>query len=163
MRGLNTSIASMSLDHGEHVLVVGDGVQAVERVRDVDEPALVGGSPAIVSASVIPRGIFSSMNRPITSPWSAVLTSSPTITLTPYSAALARASCAPETSLWSVTAIAPRPTSRAVASSTSTGVAQSLEWSVCMCRSTSISLRLASRARTSGRGSGSWRSAASSA
>ena len=29
------------------------------------------------------------MNRPITSPWSAVLTSSPTITLTPYSAAFA--------------------------------------------------------------------------
>ena len=41
-----------------------------------------------------------------------------------------------------MTAIAPRPTSRAVASSTSTGVAQSLEWSVCMCRSTSISLCL---------------------
>ena len=47
---------------------------------------------------------------------------------------------APEISLWSVTAIAPRPTSRAVASSTSTGVAQSLEWSVCMCRSTSMQL-----------------------
>ena len=100
------------------------------------------------------------MNRPMTSPWSAVLTSSPTITLTPNSAALARASRAPETSLWSVTAIAPRPASRAVASSTSTGVAQSCEWSVCMCRSTSISLRLASRARTSGLPAGSWRSAA---
>ena len=49
------------------------------------------------------------MKRPITSPWSAVLTSSPTITLTPYSAAFARASSAPEISLWSVTAIAPRP------------------------------------------------------
>ena len=55
------------------------------------------------------------MNSPITSPWSAVLTSSATITLTPYSAALARASSAPEISLWSVTAIAPRPSSRAVA------------------------------------------------
>src|SRR3954469_19975613 len=109
---------------------------------------------AIVSSSVIPRGIFSSMKSPITSPWSAVFTSSPTITLTPYSAALARASWAPETSLWSVTAIAPSPTSRAVASSTSTGVAQSLEWSVCMCRSTSISGRFASRARTSGRPAG---------
>ena len=90
------------------------------------------------------------MNRPMTSPWLAVMTSSPTITLMPYWAAFSRASRAPEISLWSVTAIAPRPTSRAVASSTSTGVAQSLEWSVCMCRSTSISLRLASRARTSG-------------
>ena len=75
----------------------------------------------------MPRGIFSSRKRPITSPWLAVMTSSPTITLTPYSAAFARASSAPETSLWSVTAIAPRPSSRAVASSTSTGVAQSLE------------------------------------
>ena len=70
----------------------------------------------------------------------AVLTSSARITLTPYSAALACASIAPDTSLWSVTAIAPRPRSRAVASSTSTGVAQSWLWSVCMCRSTSISL-----------------------
>ena len=82
---------------------------------------------AIVSSRLIPRGIFSSMNRPMTSPWSAVLTSSPTITLTPNSAALARASSAPEISLWSVTAIAPRRRSRAVASSTSTGVTQSLE------------------------------------
>ena len=47
------------------------------------------------------------MNRPITSPWSAVLTSSPTITFTPYCAAFSRASSAPEISLWSVTAIAP--------------------------------------------------------
>src|SRR5688500_13872012 len=31
----------------------------------------------------MPRGIFSSMNRPITSPWSAVFTSSDTITLIP--------------------------------------------------------------------------------
>ena len=47
------------------------------------------------------------MKRPITSPWSAVLTSSPTITLIPL--AFSRASSAPEISLWSVTAIAPRP------------------------------------------------------
>ena len=60
----------------------------------------------------MPRGIFSSMNRPITSPWSAVLTSSATITLMP--SARSRASSAPETSLWSVMAIAPRPTSFAV-------------------------------------------------
>ena len=90
------------------------------------------------------------MKRPITSPWSAVLTSSPTITLTPYSAAFSRASSAPEISLWSVTAIAPRPRSAAVASSTSTGVTQSCEWSVCMCRSTSIIFRRASRSRSSG-------------
>ena len=85
------------------------------------------------------------MNRPITSPWPAVLTSSATITFTPAARACARASSAPEISLWSVTAIAPRPCARAVASSTSTGVAQSGEWSVCMCRSTSISGRPSSR------------------
>ena len=45
----------------------------------------------------------------MTSPWWAVLTSSPTMTLTPYSAALRAAASAPEISLWSVTAMAPRP------------------------------------------------------
>ena len=96
----------------------------------------------------------------MTSPCDAVLTSSPTITLTPYSPARARAASAPEISLWSVTAIAPRPASRAVASSTSTGVAQSLEWSVCMCRSTSISGREASRARSGASDRGGCRRAA---
>ena len=110
----------------------------------------------------MPRGIFSSMKRPITSPCVPVMTSSPTITLTPYSSAFARASSAPEISLWSVTAIAPRPCSRAVASSTSTGVAQSEEWSVCMCRSTSISGRAASRARTGPSARGGCRRAATS-
>ena len=100
---------------------------------------------ATVSSRLSPRGIFSSMNRPITSPCSAVLTSSPTITFTPAAGACSRASRAPEISLWSVTAIAPRPCVWAVASSTSTGVAQSHEWSVCMCRSTSISGRAARR------------------
>jgi hypothetical protein len=64
--------------------------------------------------------------------------------------------------LWSVTAIAPSPASRAVASSTSTGVAQSLEWSVCMCRSTSISLRSAIRAAITGLPSAECRRAATS-
>ncbi len=105
---------------------------------------------ATVSASVSPRGMRSSMNSPITSPWEAVLTSSPTTTLTPAAAASSRASSAPETSLWSVTAIAPSPCSRAVASSTSTGVAQSGEWSVCMCRSTSITGLPARRRRSTG-------------
>ena len=111
----------------------------------------------------MPRGIFSSMKRPITSPWSAVLTSSATITLTPYSAAIARAACAPETSLWSVTAIAPRPCVARGSSSTSTGVAQSCEWSVCMCRSTSISSARPSRCRTAGVAGAPWRRAAISA
>ncbi len=82
----------------------------------------------------MPRGIFSSMKSPITSPWSAVFTSSATITLIP--SARSRASSAPEISLWSVIAIAPSPTRWPVSSSVSTGVAQSGEWSVCMCRST---------------------------
>src|SRR5215217_5276878 len=47
---------------------------------------------AIVSWSVMPRGIFSSMKRPITSPWSAVFTSSATITLIPL--ARSRLECA---------------------------------------------------------------------
>ena len=76
------------------------------------------------------------MKRPITSPWWAVFTSSATITLMPpIRSASSRASSAPEISLWSVIAIAPSPRSLAVSSSTSTGVAQSGEWSVCMCRS----------------------------
>ncbi len=50
--------------------------------------------------------------------------------------------------MWSVTAIAPSPASLAAASSTSTGVSQSPEWSVCMCRSTSISGRRCRRRRS---------------
>ncbi len=37
-----------------------------------------------VSSKLIPAGIRFSMNRPITSPWFLVLTSSPTITLMPF-------------------------------------------------------------------------------
>ena len=106
----------------------------------------------------MPRGIFSSMKRPITSPWSAVLTSSATITLSPF--ARSRASSAPEISLWSVTAIASSPTFRAVSSRVSTGVAQSCEWSVCMCRSTWMKSREPSCLRTCGLPVGSWRRAA---
>ncbi len=65
------------------------------------------------------------MKRPITSPCEPVMTSSPTMTLTPF--AFSAASSAPEISLCSVTAIAPRPFARACASNTSTGVAQSYE------------------------------------
>ena len=96
----------------------------------------------------MPRGIFSSMKSPITSPWSAVFTSSATITLIPL--ARSRASSAPDTSLWSVIAMAPRPTLFAVSRSVSTGVAQSGEWSVCMCRSTCTNSRSARRRRISG-------------
>ena len=66
------------------------------------------------------------MNRPMTSPWSAVLTSSPTITLTPYSAAFAaRLERARDLVVVGHRDRAEALTSRAVASSTSTGVAQS--------------------------------------
>ena len=61
--------------------------------------------------------------------------------------------------MWSVTAIAPIPRSLAVSSRTSTGVAQSFEWSVCMCRSQSIVRRREIRRRTSGSPRGSWRRA----
>ena len=104
------------------------------------------------------------MKRPITSPCSAVLTSSPMMILkSSIPSATSAAAKAPETSLWSVTAIAPKPRSRAVSISTSTGVAQSEEWSVCMWRSTSISGRSFSRLRIVGfavRGRGGARSAA---
>ena len=93
------------------------------------------------------------MNRPITSPSWAVLTSSATITLIP--SARSCASSAPEISLWSVTAIAPRPRLLAVSSRTSTGVAQSGEWSVCMCRSQKMKPAPASR-----RAIAAWRPAA---
>ncbi len=88
------------------------------------------------------------MKRPMTSPSCAVLTSSDTITLMP--SARASASSAPEISLWSVIAIAPRPRRFAVSSSTSTGVAQSGEWSVCMWRSVKTKSRSESRLRSAG-------------
>jgi hypothetical protein len=78
----------------------------------------------------------------------------------PISSATSRAAKAPETSLWSVMAIAPSPRSLAVSRSTSTGVAQSGEWSVCMCRSTLISRRREILRRSSGLGAGSCRRAA---
>ena len=108
-------------------------MHTVEGVRDVDQPPWRRIS-AIVSSSDIPRSIFSLMKSPITSPWSAVFTSSATITLIPF--ARLAASSAPEISLWSVIAIAPSPAAFADSSRTSTGVAQSCEWSVCMWRST---------------------------
>ena len=90
----------------------------------------------MVSAIDIPRSIRSLRKRPITSPSWAVFTSSATITLIPpMRAAISCASRAPEISLWSVIAIAPSPCSLAVSSRSSAGVAQSGEWSVCMCRS----------------------------
>ena len=96
----------------------------------------------------------------MTSPCSAVFTSSATITLIPPSrSAASRAASAPEISLWSVIAIAPMPRSFAVSSSTSTGVAQSLEWSVCMWMSQSIVRRREIRRRISGLPRGSWRRA----
>ena len=58
---------------------VGDRVEAVERVGEVDEPPC-SRIAAIVSANDMPRGISSSRNSPITSPWSSVLTSSPGMT-----------------------------------------------------------------------------------
>ena len=86
------------------------------------------GSRRSSRAGVSPRGIFSSRNRPITSPWPAVLISSPTITLTPAAAACARASSAPgdlvvvgdrdraQALLRARSRAAPRPASRSRAS-----------------------------------------------
>ena len=64
----------------------------------------------------------------MTSPCSAVLTSSATITLIPpISSATSCAANAPETSLWSVIAIAPRPAAFAASKRARGGVAQSGE------------------------------------
>ena len=50
------------------MLVVGHRVHAVERVRHVHEPALAPDLARSSPRRLIPRGIFSLMNRPITSP-----------------------------------------------------------------------------------------------
>ena len=68
---------------------------------------------AIVSANDIPRGISSLRKSPITSPCASVLTSSPGITISARPRASSTASSAPPKTLWSVTAIAPRPFSSA--------------------------------------------------
>ena len=78
----------------QQVLVVGHRVHPVERMGDVDQAALALDL-GDVSCSVIPRGIFSLMNRPMTSPCSAVLTSSATMTFTPKRSAFPAASSAP--------------------------------------------------------------------
>ena len=139
------------LEHVEQVLVVGHRVQAVERVGDVDEAALaldlgdrllqrqpardllldeqpddlalVGGLDLLADDHLDPVGL---RRAPPARPRS-------------------RCGRSPRSR--------PGPRALAVASSTSTGVAQSPEWSVCMCRSTSISgrpsqaLRAARRSR----------------
>ena len=162
-RGLKTSIASTSSTIVEQVLVVGHRVHAVERVRHVDEPALALDL-GDVSSSVIPRGIFSSMNRPMTSPWLGGLD---LLGDDHLDAELARpsrrASSAPETSLWSVTAIAPSPC-------VARGRQQHLDRRravvasgrcACAGRRRSAAGRR-SRSRRSGRRRGSWRRATSS-
>ena len=96
----------------EQVLVVGDRVQAVERVRHVDEPALALDLGDRLRQRHPARDLLLDEEADHLA-LLAVLTSSATITLTPYSVGdLRAASSAPEISLWSVTAIAPRPCSR---------------------------------------------------
>ncbi len=69
------------LDDVEQVLVVGHRVQPVERDAGRRPARPAAGSRRSSRAIVIPRSIFSSRKRPITSPCSAVFTSSATITL----------------------------------------------------------------------------------
>jgi hypothetical protein len=78
----------------------------------------------MVSAMLMPRSIRSRRNSPITSPCE-VFTSSPTITVIGLSRAAA--SSAPEISLWSVIAMAPRPWAMQWSTSASGSVAQSCE------------------------------------
>src|SRR5438105_928380 len=99
---------------------------------------------AIVSAKERPRGISSERKRPITSPWPAVLTSSPGTTTRSRPRASSRASSAPPRALWSVTAIAPSPSSSACSRSSPTSTRQSCDQLVCVWRSQRIHSRSAS-------------------
>ena len=93
---------------------------------------------AIVSANDIPPGMVRSRNRPMISP-SLLLTSSPTMTRTPYRSASSRASRPPAALSWSVMATTSRPTSRARSRMSATGITQSLLWCVWMWKSANSS------------------------
>ena len=99
----------------------------------------------------MPRGISSERNRPITSPWPSVFTSSPGITIRPRSRASSTASSAPPNTLWSVTAIAPSHRSSAASSTSSTSTAQSCDHDVWRWRSQRIQSRSASGSAGRGR------------
>ena len=109
------------------------------------------GSRRPCRANVMPRGISSLRNRPITSPWPSVLTSSPGMTIRSRSRASSTASSAPPKTLWSVTAIAPRPSASAWSSRSSTGIEQSRDQEVCMWRSPTIQSRSRERVGRSAR------------
>ena len=136
------------VEDAQQVLVVGHRVHAVERVRHVDERRPGADLGDRLAASVSPRGIFSSMNRPITSPWLAGLdlladdhldaVASRPPARAPRARRRSRCGRSPRSRRGPARApsrAAPRPASR------SRG-----EWSVCMCRSTSISGRCGERA-----------------
>ena len=95
----------------------------------------------------MPRGISSRRKSPITSPWSAVFTSSPGITISRRPRARSTASSAPPKTLWSVTAIAPSPCASAWSSSSSTSIEQSCDQLVCRWRSATIQSRSANGGR----------------
>ena len=137
-RGLKTSRMSISSTISQQVLVVGHRVQAVERVRDVDEPALAPDLGDRLLHRHPARDLLLEEEPDHLALLGRLHLLGDDHLDPPISSATSRAASAPEISLWSVIAIAPRPRSRAVASSTSTGVAQSGEWSVCMWRSTWI-------------------------
>ena len=60
---------------------VGNRVQPVERVRDVDDPVLLADRRHGVGEREAARDLLAARKRPITSPWPSVFTSSPGITI----------------------------------------------------------------------------------
>src|SRR5439155_1702536 len=103
-----------------------------------------------VSPKDMPRGISSRRKSPITSPCSAVFTSSPGMTTSFRPRARSTASSAPPKTLWSVTAIAPRPWASAWSSSSSTSIEQSCDQPVWRWRSATTHSRSASGVRGAG-------------
>ena len=102
------------------------------------------GSPRSCRRTDMPRGISRSRKRPITSPWSSVLISSPGITIRSRPRASSTVSSAPPKTLWSVTAIAPSPSASAWSTSSAGSTVQSNDHEVCMWRSATIHGRSAS-------------------
>ena len=134
------------LDDLEQVLVVGHGVHAVERVRHVDEPALAPDLGDRLLERQPARDLLLDEEAD-----HLALVGGLDLLADDHLDAVLRGLGARVERAGDLVVVGHRDraeaASRAVASSTSTGVAQSCEWSVCMCRSTSISLRPASRAR----------------
>ena len=121
-------------------LRVRDGVAAIERVREEDEPALLADRGQRVLEAHAARDLLP-QEEPDHLALPFVLTSSPGMTMRSRPRASSTASSAPPKTLWSVTAIAPSPISSAASSSASAGTLQSCDHDVWVWRSQTIQSR----------------------